>query len=122
MKFVSDTFNIHADTPIKSAVLPTTFPESRLPANIRQELERISLVSVEGLDRYIRAHGQTLKDMVNTWQNTFKRIPDAVIWPENHEQVGKYCITAIKENNKLENVAAISMYLIFLFTIFFYNN
>lgn len=90
MKFVTDTFDIRADTPTKDAVLPKTFPESRLPANIRQELESISLVSVEGLDRYIRAHGQTLKDMVNTWHNTFKRIPDAVIWPENHEQVGNF--------------------------------
>lgn len=90
MEFVTNTFDITSDSQAKEAVLPKTFPESRLPPNIRQELESISLVSVEGLDRYIRAHGQTLKDMVNTWQNTFKRIPDAVIWPENHEQVGNF--------------------------------
>ncbi|XP_026324874.1 alkyldihydroxyacetonephosphate synthase [Hyposmocoma kahamanoa] len=98
MEFVTNTFDITSDSQAKEAVLPKTFPESILPPNIRQELESISLVSVEGLDRYIRAHGQTLKDMVNTWQNTFKRIPDAVIWPENHEQVVQIVECASKHN------------------------
>lgn len=67
--------------------LPKTFHPSRLPENIRQELEAIALVSVDGMDRLIRAHGQTLKDMSDLRKNNFPRIPDAVIWPESHEQV-----------------------------------
>ncbi|RVE45389.1 hypothetical protein evm_009961 [Chilo suppressalis] len=58
-----------------------------MPRNIREELEKIAPVSVEGMDRFIRAHGQTLKDISLLRHNKFPRIPDAVIWPETHEQV-----------------------------------
>lgn len=67
--------------------MPTKFPDSRLPKNIQAELEKIALVSVDGMDRLIRSHGQTLKDMSQLRNNSFPRIPDAVIWPESHEQV-----------------------------------
>ncbi|XP_049869495.1 alkyldihydroxyacetonephosphate synthase [Pectinophora gossypiella] len=87
LEFAVTTFGIDAKTPPKIPELPSSYAVSRLPATVRQELEGIAVVSVEGVDRFIRAHGQTLKDMVNLRQNTFKRIPDAVIWPETHEQV-----------------------------------
>ncbi|CAB3251985.1 unnamed protein product [Arctia plantaginis] len=67
--------------------MPTKFPDSRLPKNIQAELEKIALVSVDGMDRLIRCHGQTLKDMSQLRNNSFPRIPDAVIWPESHKQV-----------------------------------
>lgn len=53
------------------------------------ELEEIAEVSIDGMDRLIRAHGQTLKDMAQLRTNSFPRIPDAVIWPDSHEQVRK---------------------------------
>ncbi|CAH2037006.1 unnamed protein product, partial [Iphiclides podalirius] len=87
MTWVNENFNIDITKPPKIPPLPTSFTESRLPGNIRVELEKIALVSVDGLDRLIRAHGQTLKDMSLLRSNSFKRIPDAVIWPESHEQV-----------------------------------
>ncbi|XP_047024518.1 alkyldihydroxyacetonephosphate synthase [Helicoverpa zea] len=78
--------------------LPTNFAESRLPEPIRLELEKIALVSVDGMDRLIRAHGQTLKDMSQLRTNSFPRIPDAVIWPETHEQVEAIVACASRHN------------------------
>ncbi|XP_060802916.1 alkyldihydroxyacetonephosphate synthase [Amyelois transitella] len=77
---------------------PTSFPESRLPENITKELQSISLVSVDGMDRLIRAHGQTLKDIADLRGNKFPRIPDAVIWPESHEQVEKIVACASRHH------------------------
>ncbi|XP_026750226.2 alkyldihydroxyacetonephosphate synthase [Galleria mellonella] len=82
-----ENFKVDLKKPPKIPEMPTSFPETRLPADIRQELEGIASVSVDGMDRLIRAHGQTLKDISDLRGNKFPRIPDAVIWPESHEQV-----------------------------------
>ncbi|KAL0893330.1 hypothetical protein ABMA27_014921 [Loxostege sticticalis] len=82
-----DNFRLVGDTQPKVPEPPTSFPESRLPGNVRQELEKIAPVSVEGMDRLIRAHGQTLKDISCLRGNSFPRIPDAVVWPDSHGQV-----------------------------------
>ncbi|XP_038211714.1 alkyldihydroxyacetonephosphate synthase [Zerene cesonia] len=87
VSWVKEKFDVDISKPPKIPAVPTAYPVSRLPAAIREELEAIALVSVEGLDRLMRAHGQTLNDMTKLRSNSFKRIPDAVIWPQNHEQV-----------------------------------
>lgn len=86
-KWAIDNLGVDPTKPPTIPKIPTTFAESRLPEPIRLELEKIALVSVDGMDRLIRAHGQTLKDMSQLRSNSFPRIPDAVIWPESHEQV-----------------------------------
>ncbi|XP_013171910.1 PREDICTED: alkyldihydroxyacetonephosphate synthase [Papilio xuthus] len=87
LQWVNENFNVDVNKTPKIPQLPDSYTKSRLPDNVRQELEKIALVSVDGLDRLIRAHGQTLKDISLLRSNSFKRIPDAVIWPESHEQV-----------------------------------
>ncbi|CAH3832121.1 unnamed protein product [Pieris brassicae] len=87
VEWVKEKFDVDISKPPKIPPTPTVYPQSRLPDEVRQELEKISLVSVEGMDRLIRAHGQTLNDMTHLRNNSFQRIPDAVIWPECHEQV-----------------------------------
>ncbi|XP_022125183.2 alkyldihydroxyacetonephosphate synthase [Pieris rapae] len=87
VQWVKEKFDVDISKPPKIPPTPTVYPQSRLPDEVRLELEKISLVSVEGMDRLIRAHGQTLNDMTHLRNNTFQRIPDAVIWPECHEQV-----------------------------------
>ncbi|XP_063825120.1 alkyldihydroxyacetonephosphate synthase [Ostrinia nubilalis] len=82
-----ENFRLDVNKPPKIPEPPTSFPESRLPGNVKQELEKIAPLSVEGMDRLIRAHGQTLKDISCLRTNSFPRIPDAVIWPESHGQV-----------------------------------
>jgi alkyldihydroxyacetonephosphate synthase len=86
-KWAIDNFNIDPSKPAKIPELPTSYPESRLPGNIRQELEQICSISIDGVDRLIRAHGQTLKDISYLRNNSFPRIPDAIVWPDCHDQV-----------------------------------
>ncbi|KAH9632095.1 hypothetical protein HF086_015299 [Spodoptera exigua] len=93
-----EKFGIDPSREPKIPELPTKFAESRLPESIRVELEEIAEVSVDGMDRLIRAHGQTLKDMAQLRTNSFPRIPDAVIWPDSHEQVEQIVSCASRHN------------------------
>ncbi|CAH2106121.1 unnamed protein product [Euphydryas editha] len=86
-QWIQENFNIDFSLKPQIPDLPTSFPESRLPNNIKEELEKISLLSIDGMDRLIRAHGQTLNDVYYLRNNSFPRIPDAVIWPTSHEEV-----------------------------------
>lgn len=86
-QWAMNTIGIDPTKEPKIPPTPTNFPDSRLPEKMRLELEKIALVSIDGMDRLIRAHGQTLKDIAQLRSNSFPRIPDAIIWPETHEQV-----------------------------------
>ncbi|XP_063619011.1 alkyldihydroxyacetonephosphate synthase [Cydia splendana] len=94
--WVVQNLNIDLSKLPKTTPLPTSYPDSRLPSNVREELETIALVSVDGMDRLIRAHGQTLSDMAQVRSNSFPRIPDAVVWPECHEDVVKIVALATR--------------------------
>ncbi|XP_067015174.2 alkylglycerone-phosphate synthase [Anabrus simplex] len=54
--------------------------------------------SIKGIDRLIRAHGQTLHDIFVLRTGFFSRIPDMVVWPENHESVVKLVQLANQHN------------------------
>ncbi|CAH2231974.1 jg4035 [Pararge aegeria aegeria] len=86
-QWIKEHFDVDISKPHKVPSLPTAFPKSRLPDSVKQELEKITLLSTDGMDRLIRAHGQTLHDVYLLRGNSFPRIPDAIVWPENHEQV-----------------------------------
>ncbi|XP_064071936.1 alkyldihydroxyacetonephosphate synthase [Vanessa tameamea] len=86
-QWVKEIFDIDLTIEPRQPKLPSSFPSSRLPNNIKEELEKISLLSTDGVDRLIRAHGQTLHDVYNLRNNSFPRIPDAVIWPTSHDEV-----------------------------------
>ncbi|KAE8750586.1 hypothetical protein FOCC_FOCC002566 [Frankliniella occidentalis] len=54
--------------------------------------------SIAGLDRLVRAHGQTLHDAFILREGAFERIPDVVVWPECHEDVVRIVEVAQKYN------------------------
>uniref|UniRef100_A0A1A9VZE3 Alkylglycerone-phosphate synthase n=2 Tax=Glossina brevipalpis TaxID=37001 RepID=A0A1A9VZE3_9MUSC len=89
--------NISEIQPIPS--LPQQFPK---PSDNSQFLEVLKttgiLYSQEGLDRFIRCHGQTLHDIYYLHHNKFKRIPDIVTWPCNHKEVEKLVALAYKHD------------------------
>ncbi|XP_050683487.1 alkyldihydroxyacetonephosphate synthase [Leptidea sinapis] len=87
LDFAKEKFDLDLTQPPKIPALPTTFPPSILSESQRKELESIADVSTEGLDRLMRSHGQTLHEVSNLRNGTMPRIPDAVVWPENHDQV-----------------------------------
>ncbi|XP_032522709.2 alkyldihydroxyacetonephosphate synthase [Danaus plexippus] len=87
LQWIKEYFNVDITKVMVPPPQPTSFQESKLPLNIKEELEKIAPLSTDGMDRLIRAHGQTLKDVYCLRKNNFQKIPDAVIWPETHQQV-----------------------------------
>ncbi|CAG9584880.1 unnamed protein product [Danaus chrysippus] len=87
LQFIKEYFNVDITKDAIPPPQPTSFQESRLPSTIKEDLEKIAPLSTDGMDRLIRAHGQTLKDVYCLRKNSFQRIPDAVIWPQTHQQV-----------------------------------
>lgn len=58
--------------------------------NLIEEIRKAGIeFSLDGLDRFIRCHGQTLADIYRIRKNQFKRIPDLVLWPKCHDEVLK---------------------------------
>ncbi|KAK9508901.1 hypothetical protein O3M35_006343 [Rhynocoris fuscipes] len=72
-----------------------SFPETYPPSNVSEEflecLQKEKLeYSTEGVDRLVRSHGQTLHDIYTLKVKKIPdRIPDIVVWPENHHDVVK---------------------------------
>lgn len=85
--WVLEKFNIDLTVPPKIPPLPTKYQASRLPKEVKSELDSICTLSIDGLDRLMRAHGQTLRDVALLRCNSFPRIPDAVVWPTCHDEV-----------------------------------
>ncbi|KAG5671439.1 hypothetical protein PVAND_001635 [Polypedilum vanderplanki] len=79
--------------------LPTTFPEPILNETFYNTIKDMKMdYSVDGEDRFIRCHGQTLHDIYNIRANKFKRIPDLILWPKCHDDVVKI-VKLADENN-----------------------
>lgn len=97
--WVIETFNIKLDDRQPPQPLPTDYPE---PVPCEEFLEECKLLGLEfsqrGEDRLQRAHGQTLHDIYTLRRGTFKRIPDVVIWPKNHDQTAAVVQSANKHN------------------------
>lgn len=54
--------------------------------------------SMDGMDRVIRAHGQTLKEIFILRHGMFDRIPDIIVWPTCHDDVAYLVNLACRHN------------------------
>jgi alkyldihydroxyacetonephosphate synthase len=54
--------------------------------------------SINGEDRLIRCHGQTVHEIYHLRTGQFKRIPDLILWPKCHNDVVKI-VQLASENN-----------------------
>ncbi|XP_061386162.1 alkyldihydroxyacetonephosphate synthase-like [Musca vetustissima] len=79
--------------------LPKEFPKPTVNAEFLRELTASNIAhSLEGMDRLVRCHGQTLHDIYYLCSNKFQRIPDIVTWPTNHGEVVKLVNMAHRHN------------------------
>jgi alkyldihydroxyacetonephosphate synthase len=58
-------------------------------------------LSFNGQERLLHAHGHTAQEMFMLKFGTFPRVPDAVVWPESHEQVEAIVKAAAAHNTVL---------------------
>lgn len=80
---------------------PTEFPEPFLITEFFDGIKSSKIeYSIEGIDRLVRCHGQTVHDIYQLRNGLFKRIPDIIVWPKNHNEV----VTIVKLAHELEIV------------------
>ncbi|XP_063705725.1 alkyldihydroxyacetonephosphate synthase [Culicoides brevitarsis] len=97
--YVMKRLNIDLSRKPQIPSLPTTFPEPIICEDFLAQLNAGNFDhSIEGEDRLVRSHGQTLHDIYALRHGGFKRIPDIVVWPKNHGDVEQLVALANKFN------------------------
>lgn len=97
MGWVKENFNVDFQNPIKSQPIPPEekFPKPNITSENLTKITNLNITySLKGIDRLIRAHGQTLHDIYTLRTSFFERIPDVVLWPKCHSDVIKIVRTA----------------------------
>jgi alkyldihydroxyacetonephosphate synthase len=101
MGWVKDNFNVDFSKPKRSQQVPPedSYPEPRIsPENLSKISDLGIAYSTKGIDRLVRAHGQTLHDIYTLRYSNFERIPDVVLWPACHDDVVKL-VRCADDNN-----------------------
>jgi alkyldihydroxyacetonephosphate synthase len=89
-EWVKTKFNVDMQDNKEVPQIPRTFPEPKLNDEFLKGIKELKIDhSINGEDRLIRCHGQTLHDIYTLRMGTYKRIPDLVLWPTCHEEVVK---------------------------------
>lgn len=102
--WVQDNFDLDITstrTPAKPLPSEEEYPQPKIATEVLEQLKQLDVpYSQKGLDRLFRAHGHTLHDIYTLRTKIFsKRIPDVVVWPNNHEDVVK--IVKLASDNNL---------------------
>lgn len=88
--WVRSNFNTYMSDLHEQPQRPFDFPDSLLNKDFVEEVKKAKIeFSVDGEDRLIRCHGQTVHEIYHLRKGEFKRIPDIVLWPRCHEDVIK---------------------------------
>lgn len=91
--WLRDKFDVHLsdDVSPEDQFMPTDeseYPDPKISSDQLQALKDLDIkISIIGADRLFRSHGQANEDIIHARDFSFVRIPDAVIWPECHEDV-----------------------------------
>lgn len=89
-EWVITKFNVDIqtrDVP-RSVPEPEEYPVPTISPDFLSALKQTNVdYSLEGIDRLIRSHGQTLQDIYIIRNAMPKRIPDIVVWPDCHSAV-----------------------------------
>ncbi|XP_024935697.1 alkyldihydroxyacetonephosphate synthase isoform X2 [Cephus cinctus] len=87
-RWVQEVFDVDLSIRDEAQPLPTNFPEPILSVELLEAVKKLGIdYSTNGLDRLIRAHGHTLREIFVLRKGCFQRIPDVVLWPKSHEDV-----------------------------------
>lgn len=89
-KWVRSNFNVYLKDIKEQPKQPTNFPQAFLVDAFVDGIKDSKIeYSIEGIDRLIRCHGQTVFDIYALRNGDFKRIPDIILWPKGHDEVVK---------------------------------
>lgn len=98
-KWVRSNFNMYLKDLQEQPKKPTQYSEPYLIEEFVEGIKNFKIEnSIEGIDRLIRCHGQTVHDIYQLRNGDFKRIPDIVLWPKCHDEVVKIVKLAYELN------------------------
>ncbi|XP_014484412.1 PREDICTED: alkyldihydroxyacetonephosphate synthase [Dinoponera quadriceps] len=87
-KWCQETFDVEWDLRNVAQDMPTNLPAPILSAELLKAIEELKIdYSTDGVDRLIRAHGHTMREIFLLKHGSFERIPDVVFWPTCHDDV-----------------------------------
>lgn len=102
-QWVQDIFKLDFSVRHIAKPLPTIYPEPVICSDFLRDIKAAKILySIEGVDRLIRSHGQTLYEIHSLREGLVNRIPDIVVWPTSHDE----CVTIVNCANQ-ENVVII---------------
>jgi alkyldihydroxyacetonephosphate synthase len=79
---VKNTFNVNLASREKPKALPKEYPEPIISNAFLEVINNSSInYSLLGVDRLVRSHGHSLREIFMLKQGILKRIPDIVLWP-----------------------------------------
>ena len=86
--WVATKFQVDLNDVLDEPQMPKQFPDPLICHDFLQGIKKLNIDhSLNGEDRLIRCHGQTLHDIHTLRSGNFKRIPDLVLWPKSHNEV-----------------------------------
>lgn len=89
-KWVEEVFDVDLSTTIQPQSIPQKVVEPLISPEFLEAIRESRIDhSLRGIDRIVRAHGHTLREIYILKHGTFERIPDIVVWPKCHEDVVK---------------------------------
>ncbi|XP_058801208.1 alkyldihydroxyacetonephosphate synthase isoform X2 [Phymastichus coffea] len=88
--WVKETFQVDLNCRMESKPLPKKLPDTLISQPFLDAIKTLDIeYSVQGVDRLIRSHGHSLREIYNLKQGFITRIPDIVVWPKSHEEAQK---------------------------------
>lgn len=101
LPWAKDTIKFDTETrvPPQDLPKPEMFPEPNILPDVLKKIEQLGVTfSTNGIDRLVRAHGQTLNDVYRLRCGPLPRVPDIVVWPDCHDTVERLVQLACSEN------------------------
>lgn len=90
---------MYLSDPQNQPKMPTKYPEPILIDDFVEQIKKANIdYSIDGMDRLIRSHGQTVHDIYQLRNGQFNRIPDIILWPKCHNDVVKIVELAYELN------------------------
>lgn len=89
-QWVQDVFGVDIEKKSAAQPVPTNLPEPVISSDLLEAIQELKIeYSTKGIDRLVRAHGHTLREIFTLRHGMFKRIPDIILWPKCHDDVVK---------------------------------
>nr|XP_012144006.1 PREDICTED: alkyldihydroxyacetonephosphate synthase isoform X4 [Megachile rotundata] len=83
-QWVKDVFDVNLSTYAPAQPPPTNLPEPIVSPELLEGIRDLKIeYSTKGIDRLVRSHGHTLRDIYLLRHGSYKRIPDIVVWPSD---------------------------------------